>query len=112
MDWRTLLDTWLVDVGAKAGRNLLADLSDKPLKVATGAMKDIAQLRTREVAGEIPAAYVAKELKLCESTLKDLEVGVSIEFARTFVQVLRDSAAMAGSMLLPVIKQAAKALGL
>lgn len=101
MDVETLLNSWLQNIGIKHGKNLLDELKGQPAAVVTGTLTDIADLRVREMAGE----DITPELSFAESTLKDMTVAVEIKTLRTILDVLIDSAEMAGSILLGLLKK-------
>lgn len=101
-----LLNTWLRDIGIKHGKNLLDELKGRPAQVVSLCLTDMAKLRTRELAGQ----DVSAELAFAESALADMAVAVEIKAVRTILQVLADSADMAGSIFLGVISKALDAL--
>lgn len=101
-----LLNTWLRDIGVRHGKNLLDELKGKPAEVVTACLTDIAKLRTREFAGR----DIGRELAFAESTLADMTLAVEVKAVRTILQVLADSADMAGSILLGVVRKALDAL--
>ena len=94
-----IVSTWLNEVGIKHGKDLLDDLKGEPLKVTVAALTDVAKLRVKELAGQ----DVTVELAFAESTLKDLAVAVQIKTVRSILQVIADSANMAGSILLGIL---------
>jgi hypothetical protein len=99
MDPKQLLDTWLDDIGIKHGRDLLDAIQGKPKDTVIEALTDIAKLRVQELAG----VDVSSELPFAEATLANMGAAVAIKTQRTILQVLADSADMAGSVLLGAI---------